>query len=62
MAAFENPMLHNLVVDLGKYPEIRRALATGEVVLVRDATTDPHVRAFGPGTNSMPRYTSHGVW
>ena len=41
VAAFENPMLHNLPVDLGKYPEIRRALATGEVVLVRDATTDP---------------------
>jgi two-component system, cell cycle response regulator len=41
VAAFENPMLHNLSVDLGKYPEIRRALATGEVVLVRDATTDP---------------------
>ena len=41
VAAFENPMLHNLRVDLRKYPEIRRALATGEVVLVRDATTDP---------------------
>ena len=40
VAAFENPMLHNLSVDLGKYPEIRRALTTGEVVLVRDATTD----------------------
>ena len=34
-------MLRNLSVDLRKYPEIRRALATGEVVLVRDATTDP---------------------
>jgi len=41
VAAFENPMLHNLAVDLRKYPEIRRALTTGEVVLVRDATTDP---------------------
>jgi len=41
VAAFENPMLHNLAVDLRKYPEIRRALATGDVVLVRDATTDP---------------------
>jgi two-component system cell cycle response regulator len=40
VAAFENPMLHNLSVDLTKYPEIRRALVTGEVVLVRDATTD----------------------
>ena len=41
VAAFENPMLHNLSVDLGKYPEIRRAMVTGDVVLVRDATTDP---------------------
>jgi two-component system cell cycle response regulator len=41
VAAFENPMLHNLSVDLRKYPEVRRALATGDVVLVRDATTDP---------------------
>ena len=41
VAAFENPDLHNLSVDLAKYPEVRRALVTGEVVLVRDATTDP---------------------
>jgi two-component system cell cycle response regulator len=41
VAAFENPMLRNLSVDLAKYPEIRRALTTGEVVLIRDATTDP---------------------
>src|SRR5439155_26274231 len=41
VAAFENPMLHNLSVDLRRYPEIRHALATGEAVLVRDATTHP---------------------
>jgi two-component system cell cycle response regulator len=41
VAAFENPMLHNLSVELRKYPEVRRALVTGDVVLVRDATTDP---------------------
>jgi two-component system cell cycle response regulator len=41
VAAFENPALRNLPMDLRKYPEIRRALATGEVVLVRDAATDP---------------------
>jgi two-component system, cell cycle response regulator len=41
VAAFENPMLHNLQVDLKRYPEIRRALKTGEVVLVRDVHTDP---------------------
>src|SRR5919112_3054196 len=41
VAAFENPMLHNLKVDLKRYPEIQHALTTGEVVLVRDVHTDP---------------------
>src|SRR2546426_1479957 len=41
VAAFENPMLHNLPVDLKRYPEIQRALTSGDVVLVRDTTTDP---------------------
>jgi two-component system cell cycle response regulator len=41
VAAFENPMLHNLEVDLKRYPEIRHALATGEKVLVRNVQTDP---------------------
>ena len=41
VAAFENPTLHNLSVELKRYPEIRHALKTGEVVLVRDVQTDP---------------------
>ncbi|HEU4682458.1 MAG TPA: diguanylate cyclase [Gemmatimonadales bacterium] len=41
VAAFENPTLHNLPVDLKRYPEIRHALKTGEIVLVRDVQTDP---------------------
>jgi two-component system cell cycle response regulator len=44
VAAYENPMLHNLAVDLRRYPEIQHALATGEVVLVRDVLTDPLFR------------------
>ena len=44
VAAFENPMLHNLAVDLRRYPEIQHALTTGEVVLVRDVLTDPMFR------------------
>jgi two-component system, cell cycle response regulator len=44
VAAFENPTLHNLQVDLKRYPEIRHAMATGEVVLVRDVQTDPLYR------------------
>jgi two-component system, cell cycle response regulator len=41
VAAFEDPTLHNLTVDLRRYPEIQRALTTGDPVLIRDATSDP---------------------
>ncbi|MFI5210750.1 MAG: diguanylate cyclase [Gemmatimonadales bacterium] len=41
VAAFENPMLRNLRVDLRRYPEIQRALRRREVVLVQDVRTDP---------------------
>jgi two-component system, cell cycle response regulator len=40
VAAYDNPMLRNLQVELRKYPEIRRALDTGRPVLVRDVPTD----------------------
>lgn len=40
-AASENPMLRDLTVDIDRYPEIRQALVTGEVVLVEDATSHP---------------------
>jgi len=63
VAAFENPMLQNLTVDLRKYPEIRRALTTGEVVLVRDATTDPlyeEVRA-GSSNGTEPIQTRSAI-
>ena len=41
-AAYGNPRLRNLQVDLARYPEIRHALAIGRSVLVRDVMTDPH--------------------
>ena len=41
VAAYENPMLRNLRVDLRRYPEIQRALRRREVVLVQDVRTDP---------------------
>jgi two-component system cell cycle response regulator len=44
VAAYENPMLRNLPVDLRRYPEIRHCLAVGEVVLARDVNTDPLYR------------------
>ncbi len=40
VAAYENPMLRNLQVELGRYPEIRRALTEGRGVLVEDVAND----------------------
>jgi two-component system cell cycle response regulator len=41
VAAFENPMLRNLRVELSRYPEIIRALETGRHVIAADVATDP---------------------
>src|SRR5919197_4493384 len=41
VAAYENPMLRNLQIELAKYPEIRKAVTTGRMVLVEDGATDP---------------------
>jgi two-component system cell cycle response regulator len=41
VAAYEDPNLQNLEVDLRRYPEIERALTTGRTVLVSDVATDP---------------------
>src|SRR5947208_3954822 len=41
VAAYENPMLRNLQVELARYPEIRKAVSTGRLVLVEDVATDP---------------------
>ena len=41
VAAYENPMLRNLEIELSRYPEIGKALASGEPVLVEDVHTDP---------------------
>lgn len=41
VAAYENPTLRDLRVELSKYPEIARALETGETVMVSDVEADP---------------------
>jgi two-component system cell cycle response regulator len=41
VAAFENPNLHNLTVQLDRYPELRAALETGQAVLVEDLSSHP---------------------
>ena len=46
VASYEDPGIRNYVVDLDRYPELRRALQTGETVFIADAATDP---SLGPG-------------
>jgi two-component system cell cycle response regulator len=41
VAAYENPMLRNLRIELSRYPEILKALETDHMVIVRDVATDP---------------------
>jgi two-component system cell cycle response regulator len=41
VAAFDNPMLRNLRIELRRYPEIRRALESARPLLVRDVLSDP---------------------
>ena len=45
VASYEDPGIRNYVVDLDRYPELRRALLTGETVFIADAATDP---SLGP--------------
>lgn len=41
VASFEDPSIRNYVVDLDRYPELRRALKQGETVYIPDVETDP---------------------
>jgi len=41
VAAYENPMLRNLQIELSRYPEIRKAVSSGRMVLVEEVATDP---------------------
>ncbi len=52
VAAAENPMLRELVVELPRYPEIRRALDTGTVVHITDVTADPVFQKIDLSTTS----------
>jgi GAF domain-containing protein len=41
VASYEDPSIRNLVVDLDRYPELKRAFTLGETVFVPDAMNDP---------------------
>jgi len=40
VAAYENPMLRNLRIELARYPEMVKALETDQPVIVEDVSTD----------------------
>jgi two-component system sensor histidine kinase ChiS len=41
VATYEDPSIRNYVVDLARYPELGRALQTGQTVFIPDVATDP---------------------
>lgn len=41
VASYEDPSIRNLVVDLDRYPELKKAFESGETVFVPDAMSDP---------------------
>lgn len=44
VASYEDPSIRNLVVDLERYPELKRAFESGETVFIPDAANDPSLR------------------
>ena len=43
VASHDNPDLNHREVDLGRYPEVRRCLENGEIVLIEDVRKDPEM-------------------
>ncbi|HEX7941252.1 MAG TPA: GAF domain-containing protein, partial [Gemmatimonadaceae bacterium] len=41
MASYEDPAISNLIVDLDRYPELKRAFERGETVFIPDASAEP---------------------
>jgi GAF domain-containing protein len=46
VASYEDPTIRNLVVDLNRYPELRKAITTGETVFIPDAANDPTFKSI----------------
>lgn len=44
VASYEDPSIRNYIVDLERYPELKRALQSGQTVFIPDGTTDPDLR------------------
>jgi GAF domain-containing protein len=48
VASYEDPSIRNHLVDLARYPEVRRAIETGQVVHIPDAGAEPALAAAEP--------------
>jgi two-component system, sensor histidine kinase ChiS len=46
VASYEDPSLRNRQVDLARYPELKRALETGEIVNIPDVIHEPALEPF----------------
>src|SRR6476619_6973843 len=46
VASYEDPSIRNLIVDLNRYPELKRAFESGETVFIPDAANDPQLRSI----------------
>jgi GAF domain-containing protein len=44
IASYEDPTIRNLVVDLNRYPELKRAFESGETVFIPDAANEPMLK------------------
>src|SRR4051795_5852403 len=46
VASYEDPTIRNLIVDLNRYPELKRAFESGETVFIPDAANDPELSSI----------------
>src|SRR5216684_1257811 len=44
VASYEDPTIRNYVVDLERYPELKRSMQSGETVFIPDAASDPSLK------------------
>ena len=44
VASYEDPSIRNYVVDVDRYPELKRAIESGETVFIPDAASDPSLK------------------
>lgn len=46
VASYDDPNIRNLIVDLDRYPELKRAFDSGETVFIPDATAEPMLQSM----------------